>query len=273
MAADVNIGSDSMTVAGRLRELWQFREVVRNFIAQDLKVKYRRSSLGFFWSLLNPLLMMGVLSIVFSKVFRFDTTGSYPLFLFSGLLAWTFFASTIDGCSVSIISNESFAKRQYFPKLVFPLALLGQNLVTMVLSMTVLLAALGWFLGFRVTPALAILPLSMLCLVSFALGLGAIAAVLTVYFRDVQHFVQVGTMAWYFLTPIFWPLDTQPKDVQIYFRLNPMYHIIRMFQMPINEGVLPSPEQIALACGVALVTLLAGLGIFWSREDDLIFRL
>jgi len=275
VAEQATIGSDAMTPAERVRELWRFREVIRNFISQDLKVKYRRSAMGFFWSLLNPLLMMAVMSLVFSQFFRFGDFKNYPLFLFSGLLAWTFFGSTIDGCSVSIINSESFVKRQYFPKLVFPLSLLGQNLITMLLSMFVLLVAIGWFIGFQLTPALAILPLSVFCLVCFSLGLGALFAVLTVHFRDVQHFVQVGTMAWYFLTPVFWPLNeqTQPLSRHIYFRLNPMYHLIRMFQLPIHEGQVPSPRQIALACSISLAMLAVGLAIFWRREDELIFRL
>lgn len=262
-----------MTTAARIREVWQFREVIRNFVSQDIKVKYRRSVLGFFWSLLNPLLMMIVLSVVFATIFNFRGIRHYTLYLFSAMLPWTFFATTVDGCAVSIINNESYLKRQYFPKLVFPLALLGQNLVTLLLSMVVLILTLGWFIGFQVTPALAILPLSFGCLIAFALGLGTIVAVLTVYFRDTQHLVQVGMTAWYFFTPILWPLTMQPESRHVYFKMNPMYFIMEMFRAPIYRGVFPSSTAIAVACGVCGVTFLVGLFVFWNRENDLIFRL
>jgi ABC-type polysaccharide/polyol phosphate export permease len=107
-----------MEAASGLREVWQFREVIKNFVSQDLKVKYRRSFLGFFWSLLNPLLQMLVISIVFSMLFKFDVR-NYALYVLSGLIPWNFLAISIDSCSMSIISSEGMIKRQYFPKLVF----------------------------------------------------------------------------------------------------------------------------------------------------------
>ncbi|MCZ6815830.1 MAG: ABC transporter permease, partial [Planctomycetota bacterium] len=219
----------------RVLELWRFREVIRNFVSQDLKVKYRRSSLGFLWSLLNPLLMMIVLSLVFAHLFIGikGTMTNYTLYLLSGSLPWIFFAATVDGCCVSIIENEGFAKRQYFPKLVFPLARLGQHLVTLLLSMVALLAAMGPFIDFRFSWALAVLPLSFLCLIAIALGVGAAVAALTVYFRDTQHLVQVALTAFYFLTPILWPMSAQSERRHIYFKMNPMYHVLEMFRAPI----------------------------------------
>lgn len=263
-----------MTVAHRMLEVWRFREVIRNFVSQDLKVKYRRSSLGFLWSLLNPLLMMIVLSVVFSHLF--DMRGglkSYTLFLLSGALPWTFFAATVDGCSVSIIESEGFAKRQYFPKLVFPLSRLGQHLVTLILSMVALLAAMGWFIDFRFSWALAVLPLSFLCLIAMALGVGAMVAAVTVYFRDTQHLVQVALTAFYFLTPILWPMNSQPVRRHIFFKLNPMYHVLELFRAPIYRAEWPSGFETVVAIGTSMAALMIGLAVFWNREDDLIFRL
>ncbi|MFQ5425106.1 MAG: ABC transporter permease [Phycisphaerae bacterium] len=261
-----------MAVVERVTEVWRFREVIRNFVSQDLKVKYRRSALGFLWSLLNPLLMMLVLSVVFAKLFRFGE-GKYTLFLLSGTLPWTFFAATVDQCSFSILGNESYTKRQYFPKLVFPLSLVGQNLVTLVLSMFALLLAIGWFIGFQISPALAILPLSMLFLIAAALGLGAATAAVTVYFRDTQHLVQVGMTAWYFLTPIIWPMSMQPESTHKYFKMNPMYFAMEMFRAPIHRAEWPSGNTILYSGLFSAGALVAGLAIFWWREDDLIFRL
>lgn len=193
-----------MTVADRLADLWRFREVVKNFVSQDLKVKYRRSALGFFWSLLNPLLHMLVISTVFSLIFKVP---NFTLYVLAGLVPWTFFATSIEGCTTSIISAEALLRRQYFPKLVFPLSVVATNLVAFVLSLGVLLILLTPLIGFRPNAAWLILPLSFATIAAFALGCGAIAAALTVHFRDMQHLISVFIGALFYLTPIIYPLD------------------------------------------------------------------
>jgi len=267
-----------MSALTRISEVWRFREVVKNFVSQNLKVKYRRSALGFFWSLLNPLLQMAVLSTVFSLLLR--GVENFSLYLLSGLLAWTFFASSLDACSVSIVSAELMIKRQYFPKLVFPLSLVLQNLVTFVLSFVVLLLILGWFIGFKVSPALLVLPLSLACLVGVVIGLGAVLAVLTVYFRDMQHLISVVLSVWFYLTPIIYPLEGEksegafiPHEYRWYFKLNPMYSVMAMFQRPIYYHMWPTPSEMAVASATAIVALAIGLLIFWKSEDSLIFAL
>jgi ABC-type polysaccharide/polyol phosphate export permease len=288
-----------------LSELWQFREVIKNFVSQDLKVKYRRSYLGFFWSLLNPLLMMIVISAVFSLLFKFNVR-NYALYVLSGLVPWSFFAASIDGCSMCIISAEGMIKRQYFPKLVFPISVVMQNLVTFFLSLTVLVCVLAPVTGFRLSWGLTILPLSFLYITCVALGVGAVAAVLTVYFRDTQHLVSVFISVWFYATPIIWPLEVkeparQPAGVtttstaadspersaphettdgglienkyRYYFKLNPMYAIIEMFHRPIYDGRFPTAAEFRVATGVAVVCLGVGLFVFRRYEDRLIFNL
>ena len=286
-----------MEAASSLREVWQFREVVKNFVSQDLKVKYRRSFLGFFWSLLNPLLHLTVISLVFAMLFKFDVR-NYALYVLSGLIPWTFFAATIDGCSMSIIASEGMIKRQYFPKLVFPLSVLVQNLVTFGLSLVALLVVIGPFSGFRITPALLILPLSFLCIVGVAFGIGVIAAVLTVYFRDVQHLISVFLQVWFYLTPIIYPIEAKEQAVpavtaarsageahelvdrgpishehRFLFKLNPMYSIIEMFHRPLYDARLPTPREMLVATGTAGIAFIVGLLVFRRYEDSLIFNL
>jgi homopolymeric O-antigen transport system permease protein len=287
-----------MEAASSLREVWQFREVVKNFVSQDLKVKYRRSFLGFFWSLLNPLLHLTVISVVFAMLFKFDVR-NYALYVLSGLIPWTFFAATIDGCSMSIIACEGMIKRQYFPKLVFPLSVLMQNLVTFGLSLVALLVVIGPFSGFRITPALLILPLSFLCIVGVAFGIGVIAAVLTVYFRDFQHLISVFMQVWFYLTPIIYPIEAKEHAVpaavatsesvskppemvdrgpishrhRFYFKLNPLYSIIEMFHRPLYDARLPTPREILAATSTAGIALVVGLLVFRRYEDSLIFNL
>lgn len=298
VARAVDTREPSMHPLVRVAEIWQFREVIKNFVAQDLKVKYRRSYLGFFWSLLNPLLQMLVLSVVFRLIFRIE---NFSLYLLAGLVPWAFFSTSVDGCAMSIVSAESMLRRQYFPKLVFPLSTVLQNLVTFVLSLVVLLLVLGWPLGFHPSSALLILPVSFLCLLCVALGAGALAAVVTVYFRDMQHLITVFMSALFYLTPIIYPLEIKreappapaaaqaasqpeyykkptvqgpvPEQYRSYFKLNPLYSIMEMFHRPIYDNMLPTPSELGAALFVATVALLGGLAVFWRYEDALIFAL
>ncbi len=262
-----------------IREIWQFREVVKNFVSQDLKVKYRRSFLGFFWSLLNPILHMTVITVVFSMMFRFPSMGQYALYVLSGLVPWSFWSASIDGCSLSILSAEGMIKRQYFPKIVFPLSVVLQNLVAFLLSLFALLLVLAPFTGFAPTRALLILPLSFLCLVGVTLGAGLVAAVVTVYFRDMKHLISVFLSAWFYLTPIIYPLELSggggpvPHEFRHYFKFNPMFAVIQMFHRPIHDGIFPTGPELATALGSAAAALVVGWIVFRRFEDSLIFNL
>jgi ABC-2 type transport system permease protein/lipopolysaccharide transport system permease protein len=285
------------TIVG-LGEVWRFREVVKNFVSQDLKVKYRRSYLGFFWSLLNPLLQLLVISTVFNVIFKFQIR-SYALYVLSGLIPWTFLQSCILNSSMSIVSAEGMLKRQYFPKLVFPLSVVMQELVTFILSLVVLLGILGYFIGFQLTPALIVLPISFLYMLCIGLGLGAIAAVSTVYFRDVQHLIAVALSAIFYLTPIIYPIESKrpletpatsaaasatdteqmidvgpiPLKYRYYFKLNPFYSVIEMFHRPIYDGTFPTRKEFLSATVVALGSLGIGLFFFGRFEKRIIFQL
>jgi len=293
----------NMRMAAGIGEVWRFREVIKNFVAQDLKVKYRRSALGFLWSLMNPMLQMIVLSTVFSLMFHIP---NFTLYVLSGIVCWGFFATSVDACAVSIIGAESMLKRQYFPKLVFPLSSVTQNLVTLCLSLTALLILVGPFVGFRLSTSLLILPLSFACIFAFTLGVGAIAAVITVHFRDMQHLITVFLSALFYLTPIIYPLEDKstvhppattttttaaadsaaptagraavvkgpiPDRYRTYFKANPLFALLSMFQRPIYDGRFPTHRELATAVSVAAGALVLGLYVFRRAEDGLIFRL
>lgn len=260
-----------MTLSERLRELFMARGIVRNFLLEDIKVKYRRSVLGFFWSLLNPLLMLIVISLAFAALFP-GTRGQYTLHLLATLLPWTCVATSLEAGCRSILASESYIRQYRFPKLIFPMRTILFAFVELLLSL-IALFPVALFLGLRPGPELLIIPLAIVLLFILLVGLAALAAVAVVYFRDAEHLISVFLRAWFYLTPILIPFEAIPEKYKTYFALNPMYHMLEMFDAPISRGVLPTPEVMLVATLSAVVAALVGLAVFFKMEDHLIFRL
>ena len=172
-------------------------------VVQELRVRYQRSMLGFFWTLLNPILMMATMTFFFSQVFDF-AKGNYPVYLFAGMVPWNFLSTSLNDCAMSIIQSEDLIRKIYLPKLIFPLTRLLINLTTFVLSMAALFLLLEP-LGARLSvPMLAACRWSSLLFALFTLGLGLIVATANTFYRDCGHLVAVFLQAWYFATPIFY---------------------------------------------------------------------
>lgn len=262
----------------RARSLIHYREFLWELVVEEFRTKYRRSSLGFVWSLLNPLLTMLILAVVFQFMVRLPMR-SYALFLLSALLPWMAFASTVQRAAACLLIAEPLIRRHPIPKLVFPTSIALVNIINLALSMVVLLGVVGPLIGFEPSPALALLPFSLLCLAATTIGLAALLAVVTVYFRDAEHLVSVLLTAWMYATPIIYPLKIPgrasiiPEQYHFYFELNPMYHVIQLFTRPIYWGQLPEPQTILIATVTAFAGLLLGVTVFWWREDDVLFSL
>lgn len=252
-------------------ELYEFRHLLRELIHQQLTMRYRRTTLGFLWTLANPLLSLGVTAVVFSLVLSMDLR-DFGIFLFAGMVPWTLFQHCATQASGSIIANESLIKKIYIPRHIFPVAVSASLLVDTCLSMGALFL-LALALGAKVTPALFFLPVAMTLLYVFSLGTALILSVVFVYFRDMEHITNILLQLAYYLTPIIYPLSRIPEAYVGWFNLNPMVHFIALFRNPIYLGLLPSLHAIAITTGVALATFTAGVLVFRAREHDLIFRL
>jgi ABC-2 type transport system permease protein/lipopolysaccharide transport system permease protein len=251
--------------------LQRFAPVVQNMVVQELRVRYHRSVLGFFWSLLNPILMMATLTVVFSQLMQKDAR-HYAVYLFAGMVPWTLLQTTITDCAFCIITNENLIRKIYLPKLVFPLARLLINLTTFALSLGAMFVML-LPLGARFSWAMLALPVVTLLFAMFALGLGLVMATANTFFRDCSHLVTVFLQAWYFMTPILYEIRQLRPEAQWRFWLNPAYPFIRMFQAIIHDGQWPDPATALLGLGIAVAVLGAGYAVFKSHEDKLIFRL
>lgn len=260
------------TLRDEWAELVRFAPVVQNMVAQELRVKYQRSLLGFFWTLLNPILMMATLTVVFANLLgQGDSWREYAIFLFSGMLPWTLLASSLSDCAFCIILNENLIRKIYVPKLVFPLTRVLLNLVTFGLSLAAMFVLLVP-LGARLSPPMLMLPVPILLFAIFTLGLGLLIATLNTFYRDCSHLVGVFLQAWYFATPILYEAS-QFQSHGWLFRLNPAYPFIRMFQVIIRYRTWPDLSLLLAATAIALVSLGVGYAAFKANEDKLVFRL
>jgi len=257
-------------LAGDRRELLRFWPVVQNMVVQELRVRYQRSILGFFWTLLNPLLMMLTLSVVFSHVVT--KVENYPLILLAGMVPWTFLSTSLSESAFCIIVNEGLIKKIYLPKLIFPLVRVLIGLATFVLSLSSLFLLL-WPLGARPSLSMLLLPVAIGLFAVFVLGLSLIVATANTFFRDCGHLVSVFLQAWYFLTPILFPLDQFKGIPQWRFRLNPAFYFIELFHDILVAGRWPQFEMLAASATVAATSLVIGYVIFKSQEDKMVFRL
>jgi ABC-type polysaccharide/polyol phosphate export permease len=254
------------------RQMGRFWPVVQNMVTQELRLRYHRSMLGFVWSLLNPILMMATLTMVFSQIFGQSDWKEYAIYLFAGQVPWALFAGSLTDCSTCIVANEGLIRKIYVPKLVFPVSKVLINLVTFVLSLAAL-SILGGLLGAKITPATALLPAVILLFATFALGLGLMLAVANTFYRDTGHLITVVLQAWYFATPIIYPITKLPESVRARCWLNPAYPFIHMFQQIISEGESPDLTTFLAAAGIAAVCLGIGYATFKAHENKLVFRL
>jgi len=252
-------------------EAIRYRYALLSMVKTELKVRYRRSFLGFFWSLLHPLLTMTVTSIVFSYIMRFELE-QFVIFLFSGLLPFSFCSQSINLSSTSIINNEGFIKKIYMPKLIFPLVTILSNFINFILSMTCLFI-IGTFIGIQVTKALLFIPVSLFLLLCFTLGGALITSSSVVFYRDLTHIYDVILATLFYATPILYPLKFLPVQLQTILKYNPFYYIVELFRKPIFENSIPGWDILIGGIFVSMLFLCTGYTIFMSLEKRFVFRL
>ena len=247
----------------------RYLPLIIELVKRDLKLKYRRSFLGYLWSLLNPLMMMTVMMIVFSYMFRFNIE-NYPLYLICGQTIFNFFNEATNKAMFAIIENGTLLKKVYVPKCVFPLSRVLSGFVTMSLSLlAVVIVMLITRVRFHASMLLFFVPLLFLLL--FASGVGMILSALAVKFRDVTHLYNVLTMAWMYGTPIFYPIEAVPESVARFIRLNPLYIVINLFRELVLYGRVPPAGSWLLGAGISAAMFLIGAAVFNRLQKGFIF--
>jgi ABC-type polysaccharide/polyol phosphate export permease len=254
-----------------LDEIGRDRNILRQLVRQQITLRYRRTFFGYLWTLFNPLLMMSVTALVFSTIFKMDLK-TYAVFLFSGVIAFNLFATTVAQCGQSLVSNEQLIKKIYLPKFFFPLAVSLTMLIDSLLmfgSLFMIILIIGGKLSFAL---LALIPAYAL-LYLFGLGIGLITSVLTVYFRDLLHIVTILLQALMFLSPVYYKPDALSSRVKSFIEINPLTQFIELFRSPIFEASLPSHTVYIQASIYSCLSISIGVWFFGRHEQRVTFRM
>lgn len=252
-----------------LRELIRYRTLLRFMVVQDLTVRYRSSFLGFLWTLLNPLLLMLVMWVVFSRFGRIEEE-NYVLFLLSGLMTWLFFSQSIERGQDSIIRHRGLIQQIYLPKLIFPVAVVTSNILNLFFFfLAYLIIAIASGYGIALT-TLAIPPALML-LYLIAAGGAILMCSLNVFFRDFTHLTAVFLRALFYLTPVIYPPRIMGEKAQMILKFNPLYYPVTMIRDLIYYGKIPPPGHWIVGSVAAVIVMLVGLWVFSSNEERFVY--
>lgn len=251
-----------------VQKLNQYKPLMYELVIRDLKIKYRRSFLGYLWSLLNPLMMMTIMTLVFSYMFRFDIP-NYPLYLICGQTLWTFFNESTTAAMQSVLANSSLIRKVYIPKYIFPISRVLSSFVTMSFSLVAILIVM-LVTGVPFTWKLLLLPIPLAFFLVFSMGIGMVLSAVVVYFRDVLHLYTVATMAWMYVTPIFYPISALPEKIAFLIRFNPIYHYITFFRELVLLGTFPGAEIWIGTCVSSVTVFAAGLLVFRKLQKNFI---
>lgn len=253
----------------RVKTFFQYKDLIRELVGRDIKLKYRRSFLGYVWSILNPLLIMIVMTIVFSAMFH-NNIENYPVYLFTGRMLYEFLSTSTNQAMKSVTGNAALLKKTYVPKYIFTLSKVTSCLVDMIFSMGALIIVMiatrspfHW--------QLVMLPLLFLQIYIFCCGLGFLLAQLNVFFRDIQYIYKAITTAWMYLTPIFYPMENLPQIVQFLIKaFNPLYYYVAQFRDMVLYGQVPGPRIFWGGWIWAFIMLFVGLWAFQRSKDKFI---
>lgn len=254
-----------------MTQLFRYRDLIGALVARELKVRYRRSAIGFLWTMLQPLLMMLVLHTIFSSIFRFKMElGNYPVYALAGILFWNFFSQSILSSMNSLRGNAQLLQKLPLPKAVFPIATVISGVINLLFALVPLLGILI-VTKHPLTPALLFLPVSILLAALFTLGAGLLLAPLAVFFSDVVELVGVLLSLIMYLTPIFYPKEIVPEHMRWIVRFNPARSILEVFRDPIYQGEIPPLSHLSVCIGIAALALILGALAFRRSSDRIPF--
>jgi lipopolysaccharide transport system permease protein len=253
----------------RLREVWDYRELLYFFIWRDVKIRYRQTVIGVIWVVLQPLLTMGVFTLFFGRLAKLPSQGlPYQVFYFAALVPWSYFAQALTNCTNVIVENQHVVTKVYFPRLILPLAAVSSGLVDLAVGLVVLLV-LAFGYGFRPTIAFLLLPLLVILVLLTALALGLWTSALNALYRDVRatipFLIQFGMLA----SPVAYPSSLVPTRWRLLYNLNPMAGVIEGFRWALTGHGDFLGTALLISTGMVVVLLIGGL-LFFQRIEGTI---
>lgn len=251
-----------------MSELVTYRNLIRELVSRDIKKKYRRSILGIFWSLLNPLLMMLITAAVFSNLFRFDIK-NFALYLLSGQIIFTFYAEATNFAMGSILENGSLIKKVYVPKYLFPISRVlssGVNLMLTIPAMLAIMFITNEPMGIHLFYAL----IPIMLLLFFCIGMGLLLSSLAVYFRDLFHLYGVLLTALNYATPIFYPVNIIPEEYKFIIWINPLTYYLTAFRQVVYDHIFPDISILLTCICLSLAVMFVGIFVFKKQENKFV---
>ncbi|WP_315793762.1 ABC transporter permease [Paenibacillus sp. BIC5C1] len=251
--------------------LIKYKDLLIELIKKDIKLKYRNSILGIFWSMLNPLLMMVVLTIVFSNLFD-KNIENFPVYVMAGRLVYQFFSESTNFAMDSIVANGQLLKKIYVPKYLFPISRICSSFFTTIVSI-IPLALVMVFTGvsFHWTNVFIVFPL--FCLLLISTGVGLLLSTVNVYFRDIKHLYSVILTLVMYLTPIFYPAEIIPDKYMLLIEINPLFNVVSMFRTLLLDGAVPSVALMSFTFIYAILLSLIGLFVFYKNQHRFVLYL
>lgn len=245
-----------------------YKALLYELVVRDIKVRYKRSFLGLLWTIINPILTMAVMTIVFSKLFRFQIE-NYTTYFLVGNILFAFFTEATTNSMHSVLDNSNLIKKVYVPKYLFPISKVMSGVVNLFFSFFALIIVMvATKVPFRSTMWLA--PIVLCYVVMFAAGIGLILASIMVFFRDIAQLYSIITLLWMYLTPIFYPVDLLQENAPWALAWNPLYHYIDFLRKLVLDGTLPTIRENMTCLIISCLTLLLGLIIFYRKQDKYI---
>lgn len=248
--------------------LKKYRYLLEDMVVRDIKLKYRRSVIGLLWSVLNPLLMMIVITAVFQHLFRFEIE-NFAVYYLTGWVVFNFITEATNGAMTSIIGASTLIRKVYIPKYIFPMQKCVFSFVNMLFSLVALFAVM-LVLKVKFTWYILLIPVPLVLALIFAIGLGMILSTVAVFLRDMIHLYGVFTMVWMYLTPIIYPEEILVGGMQTIMKLNPMYYYVDYFRQLTLYGTIPGTDSLLIMCGCSVASLLLGIAVFKKKQDRFI---
>jgi lipopolysaccharide transport system permease protein len=253
-----------------LHELWQYRELLWFLTWRNIKARYRQMALGPLWIIIQPLVSMVIFSVIFGALAKLPSDGlPYPLFTYTALLPWTYFANAAKSSVGSLVSQMGVISKVYFPRLVVPISAVLSGLVDLAMSFLILLGMMAFY-GFTPSWNILILPCYILLATATALGVGLWNATLAVRFRDLQFATQYGLQVWMYATPVAYTANLVPESWQWLYQLNPMYWVIEGFRWALLGTGQPPQLQVLIPVGLVLLLLISGAFVFRRTERTIV---